>query len=140
LNDLHYSIQKSSAVISIDMMPTVLGDSIQLRQVFQNLICNALKFKKENTDVELNITVNCTPTHYVFCVADNGIGIEEKHMDRIFGIFRRLHHEEEYEGTGIGLSLCKRIIEIHNGTIWVESQKNVGSKFFISLPKIQVNE
>jgi len=137
LNDLHFFIQKSAASISVYNLPVVLGDSIQLRQVFQNLISNSLKFKKESEPLEIIISIDYTPTHNVFCVQDNGIGIEKKHMDRIFGIFRRLHDDSEYEGTGIGLSLCKRIVEIHNGTIWVESEKNVGSKFFISLPKHQ---
>lgn len=136
LQDLYYTIEKTAPIINIENFPKIKGDRIRLRQVFQNLISNALKFKKPNIPIQINISVEEKRNQYIFCVADNGIGIEEVYIDKIFKIFQRLHNKSEFEGTGIGLALCKKIVEMHNGEIWVESKFNIGSKFFIALPKI----
>ena len=102
--------------------------------MFQNLVSNAIKYcDKETPRVEIgrrDANEDC-----IFYVRDNGIGIEEKYFDRIFQIFQRLHRREEYEGTGAGLTVCKRIVEKHGGSMWVESRLGVGSTFFLSLPK-----
>ena len=108
---------------------------IYLHQVFQNLIVNALKFKQKNKPLHLKISVDSSTKEHIFCFEDNGIGIQEEYFQKIFGIFQRLHSKSEFEGTGIGLALCKKIIEMHNGQIWVESKDGVGSKFYIQLPK-----
>ncbi len=135
IKDFSSIILETKPIFEIGNLPVVYGDKTHLRQVFQNLIGNALKFKKENTPIQLKISVDSSTDDHVFCFEDNGIGIEEEYLQKIFGIFQRLHSKTEFEGTGIGLALCKKIIEMHNGKIWVESNKVSGSKFFVLLPK-----
>ena len=110
-----------------------MADSTQLAQVFQNLISNAIKFHSEKIP-EINISAREEGEEWVFSVADNGIGIDPKHCERIFEVFKRLHKRREYPGTGIGLSICKKIVERHGGHIWVESERNNGSVFYFTLP------
>ena len=111
----------------------VMGRKTQLYQVFQNLIMNALKYNiNEKPYILVECIKNCE--NYIFAVRDNGIGIEEKGQKKIFEMFQRLHSKEEFEGSGIGLAICKKIIDAHDGDIWVESQKGKGSTFFFSLP------
>lgn len=133
LNDLEVSVKESSAVITADTLPTVNADELQLRQVFQNLIGNALKFQSEQPP-RIHISAQPCRGEWVISIRDNGIGIEPKFFDRIFVIFQRLHAREQYPGTGIGLALCKRIVERHHGQIWVDSSPGKGSTFFFSLP------
>ena len=135
LKDLTHTIQQSKPIIDIQKLPVVLGNKIYLHQVFQNLIVNSLKFKQKNKPLHLKISVDSSTKEHIFCFEDNGIGIQEEYFQKIFGIFQRLHSKSEFEGTGIGLALCKKIIEMHNGQIWVESKDGVGSKFYIQLPK-----
>jgi light-regulated signal transduction histidine kinase (bacteriophytochrome) len=116
-------------------MPKVKGDTIQLVRLFQNLIDNAIKFKASNRQPEIKISVEERAEDFVFSVKDNGIGIEDKFYNRIFVIFQRLHNRNEYEGTGIGLAVCKKIVERHGGEIWVESKQNEGSNFFFTIKK-----
>ena len=111
----------------------MLGDSIQLVQLFQNLIGNAIKFCS-NGAPRIHISFERSSHQAIIRVRDNGIGIDKKSTSRIFLIFQRLHTREEYEGTGIGLAVCKRIIERHGGQIWVESELGKGSSFYFSLP------
>jgi light-regulated signal transduction histidine kinase (bacteriophytochrome) len=115
-------------------MPVIQADEMQIIQVFQNLIENAIKFKKKTELPKIHIT--CTKQHemYQFSVADNGIGIEMQYHDRVFIVFQRLHSAKDYPGTGIGLSICKRIIERHGGTIWFESTVNQGTTFYFTIP------
>jgi signal transduction histidine kinase len=116
----------------------VLADEAQLAQVFQNLIANALKFRREGVPPRVHVTAREGERggegEWVFSVADNGIGIDLDQADRIFQIFQRLHTEDEYEGLGIGLALCKRIIDRHGGRLWVESEPGQGSTFAFTLP------
>ncbi len=109
-------------------------DEMQILQVFQNLIENAIKFKKKTELPKIHIT--CTKQHemYQFSVADNGIGIEMQYHDRVFIVFQRLHSAKDYPGSGIGLSICKRIVERHGGTIWFESTVNEGTTFYFTIP------
>jgi PAS domain S-box-containing protein len=127
-------IEESNARITYNGMPTVEADATQLRQLFQNLIGNAIKFRS-GRPLEIKILTNREEGEWHFVVLDNGIGIEEAYYDRIFQIFQRLHSREEYPGTGIGLAVCKRIVERHGGKIWVESKMGVGSAFHFTIPE-----
>lgn len=115
-------------------MPRLSVDSRQITQVFQNLIGNALKYQSPGVVPEIDISAVHRDDQWVFSVADNGNGIDPKQYDRIFVIFQRLHTEGAYEGTGIGLAICKRIVERHGGDISVESQPGGGSRFQFTLP------
>ena len=106
-----------------------------LIQVFQNLIANAIKYRSEKPP-EINIEVVKEDNHYIFSVKDNGIGIDPKHLDRIFTIFQRLHRKDEFEGTGIGLAIVEKIVHIHGGQIWAESELGEGSTFYFKIPII----
>src|SRR5215510_2640437 len=119
LNDLQLAIADSNAEVTHDPLPTVRGDAAQLGLVLQNLIGNALKFRGEASP-RIHISVRREGTQWVFSVQDNGIGIDPKQTERIFGVFQRLHTRKEYPGTGIGLAICKKIVERHDGRIWVE--------------------
>ncbi|NYB26197.1 MAG: PAS domain S-box protein [Methanobacteriaceae archaeon] len=127
------SVEAENATISHDDLPTVQCDPSQIRQLFQNLISNAIKFHEKAP--EIHIFAEESDGKWRFGVSDNGIGIHPDHQDKIFDIFKRLHTREEYEGTGIGLSICKRIVEIHGGDIWVKSKPGEGSTFYFTLPK-----
>ena len=118
----------------------MLGDATHLAQLFRNLISNAIKFHKQDVPPEVHIgaekldSLPQAPGAWRFSVRDNGIGMDPKYHDRAFKIFQRLVNRQEYEGTGIGLALCKKIVERHGGKIWVESEPGVGSTFFFTLP------
>ncbi len=136
IDNLKTLIEENSAKITHDLLPKLNGDADQLQRVFQNIISNAIKFRKEDESPKIHISVRKDEKNneYVFGIADNGIGIEKQYMERIFVIFKRLHTQEEYRGTGIGLSIVKRIIERHNGRIWVESKLGHGSTFYFTIP------
>lgn len=136
LRSLNKTIEDADAHVTHSPLPTVAADQAQLAQVFQNLIINAIKFQREGVPPRVHIAATPKDAMWVFSVADNGIGINPKQTDRIFQIFQRLHTREEYPGTGIGLALCKRIVERHSGQIWVESTPNKGSTFFFTLPAL----
>lgn len=135
LQNLGMRIQENRAKVEHDDLPSVFVDRNQLTQVFQNLVGNAIKFRAEREPV---VTVRAHPhgDFYEFRVQDNGIGFDQKHADRIFVIFQRLNSRELYEGTGIGLAICKKIIERHGGRIWVESTIGEGTTFYFTLPKL----
>jgi signal transduction histidine kinase len=132
--NLRQALEESHGHITCGPLPTVLGDSTQLTQVFQNLIDNAIKFRGERTP-EVRIGAELTQGEWVFSVADNGIGIEPKYQDRIFRVFQRLNARSSYPGTGIGLALCKKVVEWHGGRIWVESRVGEGSTFRFTIPQ-----
>lgn len=134
MDDLQLKIEENDAEISIESLPTVQGDSEQLEQVFCNLVSNAIKYSGDEPP-EVEIAVEERTSHWEFAVADNGIGIDPDKTNRIFEVFKRLHHDREYQGTGIGLSLCQEIVENHGGGIWVESEPGEGSTFFFTIPK-----
>lgn len=135
LSDLTMAIQESQAVINIDPLPVVSGYTTEIKQLFQNLISNSLKFRKRGEPSVINISVIPKEEHWQFTITDNGIGIDEKYWDRIFVIFQRLHTKNEYEGTGIGLAHCKKITELHNGKIWVNSAPGEGCTFYFTIRK-----
>ena len=131
-DNLKVAIAESAARITHDRLPMVLGDKAQLVQVFQNLIGNAIKFCKDGPPI-ISIGAEKQGDMWQFSIRDNGIGIDRQYAEKIFVIFQRLHTREEYPGTGIGLSLCKRIVERHGGTIWFESEVGKGTTFFFTL-------
>lgn len=133
LQNLGAILEDTGAVISRQPLPRVAADCTQLAQVFQNLIGNALKFRRESPP-SVAISAVRQDNLWTFAIRDNGIGIDPRHTERIFGIFQRLHTRRDYPGTGIGLALCRRIVERHGGRIWVESQPGLGSTFFFTLP------
>ena len=129
--DLKIPIEKSSAVLTHGPLPMVIGDATQLRQLFQNLLANGIKFTHAVPQIQ-----GWAERHgdeWIFGVRDNGIGIEPQYLGRIFEVFQRLHSRGEYDGTGIGLAICKRVVENHGGRIWVESVFGRGSTFYFSL-------
>ena len=132
LANLKLVVEERRAVITHDRLPTLSADRGQLAQVFQNLISNALKFCGTRPP-RIHVGAECRDGEWCFRVTDNGIGIEPKYFDRIFLIFQRLHTRDEYPGTGIGLALCKKIVERHGGRIWVESETGKGSTFCFTL-------
>ena len=133
---LQASIKESGAKITHDNLPTVNIDPVQLSQLFQNLISNAIKFRSDFRP-EIHISAKRLDNAWRFAVRDNGIGIEPQYAERIFMIFQRLHTRKKYPGTGIGLSLCKKIVERHGGKIWVESEQGRGSTFYFTVPDIE---
>ena len=126
-------IAASNAVITQDPLPTVMADSTQLMQLFQNLVGNAIKFRSQNPP-EIHIGAQRLEDAWLFSVKDNGIGLDPRFSDRIFVIFQRLHTRDEYAGTGMGLAICKKIVECHRGRIWVESQLGQGATFYFTIP------
>jgi PAS domain S-box-containing protein len=134
LSNLTAAARESRARVTKDDLPPVAGDETQLSQLLQNLIGNAIKFTKPDTAPVVHVSGKEEGSSVVFSVRDNGIGIDPEYGDRIFMIFQRLHTQDDYPGTGIGLALCKRIVERHHGRIWVESSPGKGSAFFFTLP------
>jgi PAS domain S-box-containing protein len=134
ITNLHAAIAESGAEITHDPLPTVSADEPQLAQLFQNLIGNALKFRGSEK-IRIRIEVKENPSDWEFHVKDNGIGIEPQYFERIFMLFQRLHTKGDYPGTGIGLAICKKVVERHGGRIWVESEPGKGSSFNFTLPR-----
>lgn len=132
MRDLQVTIADHNAIIEFDRLPVVIADPTQMRQLFQNLIQNAIKFRSNNAPV-IRIEAEQDSGEYFFRVIDNGIGIEKDYHEKIFIIFQRLHDREEYPGTGIGLAICNKIVERHRGRIWVESEPGRGSAFCFTL-------
>ena len=134
LKSLSLYIQENNAKITYDPLPTVMADGTQLEQLFQNLITNAIKFHGSNPP-HVHISGIVKEKEWLFSVQDNGIGIDPKYFEQIFIIFQRLHKKEEFEGTGIGLAVSKKIVQRHGGKIWVESELGKGSTFFFSIDR-----
>jgi signal transduction histidine kinase len=133
LRNLASAIRESRAIVTNDDLPSMRVDPVQLQQVFQNLIGNAIKFRGK-TSPHVHVSAREEAGEWLFSVKDNGIGINAKHAQKLFVIFQRLHTREEYPGTGIGLAVCKRIVERHGGRIWFESEPGKGSTFYFTLP------
>jgi signal transduction histidine kinase len=148
ISDLETTITDSGATVEVDTLPTIEGETTQLRQLFQNLLTNAIKFKQEDVPPKISIKSrslkpeeidlpNPVTDPYEITVTDNGIGFDEKYLDRIFNIFQRLHGRNQYPGTGIGLAICRKIVENHQGDIYATSQEGKGATFYVILPKNQ---
>ncbi|MEL7037440.1 MAG: response regulator [Cyanobacteria bacterium J06592_8] len=134
LRNLHHSIEESQAIITHETLPTVNADKIQLGQLFQNLIGNGIKYCRPGVIPQVTILTEQKQQEWVFEIQDNGIGIASSYFERVFQIFQRLHTAQEYPGTGIGLAICKKIVERHGGKIWVESELGVGTTFYFTIP------
>jgi PAS domain S-box-containing protein len=130
--NLSLKIKERNATIKVKNLPVIYADGTQMIQLFQNLISNAIKFSPENP--RITVSSKMEGDQYCFAVKDNGLGIESQYFDKIFKIFQRLQPREKYEGTGIGLAICKRIVERHGGKIWLESEPEKGSTFFFTIP------
>jgi light-regulated signal transduction histidine kinase (bacteriophytochrome) len=134
LENLDVAVKEYGATVTHESLPTIKADATQLVQLFQNVIGNAIKFRGESPP-QIHVGVAEVGDFWQFSVRDNGIGIEPQYFERIFLVFQRLHTRREYQGTGIGLAICKRIVERHGGRIWVESVPGEGSTFHFTLPK-----
>jgi len=135
LDNLQMAIRESGAIVIYDELPTVMADPTRLSQLFQNLLANAIKFRSVRTpQIQISARHLSQPKEWLFAIADNGIGIEPSYFDRIFLIFQRLHTRTEYPGTGIGLAICKKIVDRHGGRIWVESTVGQTTTFYFTLP------
>ena len=135
-DDMTSIIQESEAKITIDTLPVLKCYPTEMRQLFQNLISNAIKFRKKDSIPEIKISVTENQNNWIFSVQDNGIGIDQKDIQKLFVIFKRLNNRDEYEGTGIGLAHCKKIVELHGGTIWANAELNKQSTFTFIIPKL----
>jgi|GEM_PF-2236356 len=131
--DLSVQITERKVQFDIGLLPTIIGYKIELRQLFQNLIINAIKFCKPDQNLLIKIKHQKSENGHLFSIEDNGIGIDTNHLQLVFKIFKRLNRREEFEGNGIGLALCQRIVAMHYGNIWVESEKGKGSKFLFTI-------
>ena len=136
LQTLDITVREANATVTSSGLPMVAADESQLEQLFQNLIGNAVKFRGKDAP-RVHVSAQRNGKEWIFSVSDNGIGIEPQYQGRIFVIFQRLHPRSDYPGTGIGLSICKKIVERHGGRIWVESAKDQGSTFRFTLPLVE---
>jgi len=138
LGNLRGAIEATGAVVTWDDLPVLMAEEVQLVQLFQNLVGNAIKYRGSRKP-EIHISAKPSDAGWIFSVSDNGIGIEPQYFERIFSIFQRLHGSQEYEGTGIGLAICKRILQHQGGRIWLESEAGKGSTFYFELPNPERN-
>lgn len=137
--NLRGAIEDTGAIVTHDSLPTVLADEMQLTQLFQNLVGNAIKYRGSDMPrIHVSATRSDDGGRWLLSVSDNGIGIEEKYLEKIFGMFQRLHKRDEFAGTGIGLAVCRKVVERHGGIIWAESRPGHGSNFRFSLADGQV--
>ncbi|CAG0955706.1 partial Phytochrome-like protein cph1, partial [Methanosarcinales archaeon] len=138
LANVKEAVEESGALVTHDPLPTVMADASQLVQLFQNLLSNVIKFRKEKP----RITVSAVQrgNEWLFSMQDNGIGIAPEFMEYIFKMFEREHASAEYPGTGVGLAICKKIVERHGGRIWVESEIGKGSTFYFTIPAKRVGQ
>jgi signal transduction histidine kinase len=133
LENLAAAIRESSASITVGEMPVVRMRKSHLEQVFQNLVGNAIKYRRDGS-VRVQLAARKQDNHWLFCVEDNGMGIAPEYRETVFGMFKRLHTNQAYSGTGMGLAICQRIVERYRGRIWVESELGRGSKFLFTIP------
>jgi light-regulated signal transduction histidine kinase (bacteriophytochrome) len=134
VKNLTIPIEESGAIVTHEPLPHVYGDENLLVQLFQNLIANSIKYRGKKTP-NIHISAVTEADNYVFSVKDNGMGIDAKNLDNIFTIFHRLHSNDEFDGTGIGLSIVKKIVHEHGGEIWVESEPDIGTEFYFTIPR-----
>jgi light-regulated signal transduction histidine kinase (bacteriophytochrome) len=134
LTDLHAMIKENNADITVGFLPVIKASTVEIHELFSNLIANAIKYRKPNNAPKVEIKAVESNGNWLFSVTDNGIGIDPEYKERIFVIFQRLHNQDMYSGTGIGLATCRKIVELNGGKIWVESQPGQGSTFYFTYP------
>jgi PAS domain S-box-containing protein len=135
LGNLGAAIAETEAKIVSEELPAVQAEDVRMVQLFQNLVGNAIKFRRPGAPPEVRVSATARDTEWVFSVADNGIGIDRRHAERIFAIFQRLHRRQEYTGAGVGLAICRKIVELHGGRIWAESHPSGGTTFLFTMPR-----
>jgi light-regulated signal transduction histidine kinase (bacteriophytochrome) len=135
LDDLDTAINETGATVTAGTLPVVCGYETEIEQLFQNLIFNSIKFRQKDLPPQITISGLKNNDSWQFAFSDNGIGIPKEHYKRIFVIFQRLHIRDKYQGSGIGLSHCKKIVELHKGKIWLESEINIGTTFYFTIPQ-----
>jgi len=133
-------IKEKNATIESQQLPSIEGDEPMIQRLFENILSNALKYSRDDVSPLLKVQCKEEPNTVVITFSDNGIGFEDEFSSRIFGIFQRLHTREKYEGTGIGLAICRKIVDMHNGHITAESRPGQGTTFTIKLPKAQPHQ
>jgi len=140
ISDLEIRIEQTAATVNIGPLPVIEADPSQMRQLFQNLVSNAIKFHKKDVKPVIDVSAMPTGDRCLIRIRDNGIGFDEKYLDKIFTIFQRLHGRQEYEGTGVGLAIVRRIVERHKGTVTATSRPDQGAEFILDLPLRQPQE
>jgi len=135
ITELHLAIEESKAQITHDTLPSIDADQSQMVRLFQNLLANALKYRKPNVQPQVHVSARKQNNDWILTIEDNGIGFDAKHAHEIFQPFKRLHGQHEYPGTGMGLAICRRIVEAHGGKIWAESEAGKGTTILICLPE-----
>lgn len=133
--EMNATIKENNAKVMSASLPVLRANEIELKRLFQNLISNGIKFHRKEITPKISISVESKEKEYVFAFSDNGIGIEEQYLDKIFVVFQRLHNVSEYPGTGLGLAICKKIVLLHGGKIWVKSKPGEGSTFYFTISK-----
>ena len=139
MRNLQVAIKESGAAIDWDQLPSLWADQGELTQLFQNLLANAIKFRRKDECPRIHVSSEDSGEEWTISVQDNGIGIDARHAERVFQIFQRLHTRQEYPGTGIGLAVCKKVVERHGGKLWVESEPGAGATFRFTIPKPKIN-
>jgi len=134
MKDMSSTLKAKKVNLTIDNLPNVKGYQVLFKQLFQNLISNAIKYQSGEHEPKISVSSEVTKNVCTFRIKDNGIGIDKTYFDKVFVVFNKLHTVNEYEGTGIGLATCKKIVELHNGKIWLNSKPNVGSTFYFTIP------
>lgn len=134
MQDLEMMIEEKGATIHIAKLPATVGDERMIRQLFENIIGNALKYSKESTPPVINVESSKGDGFVELSFTDNGIGFNEEYLPKMFNLFQRLHNRETYEGTGLGLAICRKITDLHGGKIWAKGREKQGATFFVSLP------
>ncbi len=135
LGNLGAAIAETGARVTCEPLPNVLADDLQMVQLFQNLVANAIKFRRPGVPPEVRVGASARDSEWIFSVVDNGIGIDPRHVERIFAIFQRLHRRQEYPGAGVGLAICRKIVDQHGGRIWVEPRAEGGTTLVFTLPR-----
>lgn len=138
IETLQEIIEETNATINVEALPTIYANPVRFSRLMQNLVGNAIKYRKKNQNPHIHIKAEDKTTYWLFSVSDNGIGIKEEYLDQIFVIFKRLHGKQEYQGTGIGLAICKKIAESFGGRIWATSEPSKGSIFYFTVPKKEI--
>ena len=137
--DFEMAIEEKKARLTIGSLHSINGDKRMMRQLFDNLIGNSLKYSKKENTPDISISSRKNGNHIELTFRDNGIGFDEKYLPQMFTLFQRLHNRSDYEGTGLGLAICRKIVELHQGKIWAEAAEGKGATFYVSLPELPVN-